>query len=93
MREALDPANNTGIALPPDNRLRADLCAPTWEVQGAIIKVEGREEILKRIGRSPDSGSAYILALIDSPKRQNLPGQFGARTGALDSYDPYRSMT
>lgn len=29
MREALDPANNTGICLPPDPRLLADLCAPT----------------------------------------------------------------
>ena len=87
MREALDPANNTGIALPPDNRLRADLCAPTWEVQGPVIKVESREEILARIGRSPDYGSAYILALIDTPKRQNLPGS-GARTAQRGEYDP-----
>lgn len=91
MREALDPANNTGIALPPDNRLRADLCAPTWEVQGPIIKVEGREEILKRIGRSPDAGSAYILALIDTPKRQNLPGS-GARTANRGEYDPLANL-
>lgn len=68
MREALDPSNNTGIALPPDRQLLADLCAPKWELQGAIIYVEGREDILKRIGRSPDWASAYILALIDTPK-------------------------
>jgi hypothetical protein len=71
-REALDPANNTGIALPPDPRLLADLCAFTWELQGAVIYVEGREDIVKRIGRSPDWASAYVLALIDTPKASLL---------------------
>jgi hypothetical protein len=85
MREALDPSNNTGIALPPDNRLRADLCAPNWEVQGAVIKVESRDEIIKRIGRSPDFAAAYCLALIETPKRRNLPGARNARRG---DYDP-----
>jgi hypothetical protein len=85
MREALDPANNTGITLPPDTRLRADLCAPTWEVQGAVIKVEGREDIVKRIGRSPDYGSAYVLALMDTPKQFKLPG---ARNAKARDYDP-----
>ena len=50
MREALDPALNTGIALPPDPRLLADLCAPTWALQGAIVYVESRDDIFKRIG-------------------------------------------
>lgn len=74
-REALDPNSNTGIALPPDKRLLADLCAPTWSLQSATIYVESREDIIKRIGRSPDWASAYILALIDTPKRGNLPGR------------------
>lgn len=69
MREALDPASNTGIALPPHPRLRADLCAPTWELSGPVVKVEGREDIAERIGRSPDYASAYILALIETPQR------------------------
>lgn len=74
MREALDPANNTGICLPPDPRLLADLCAPTWELSGSTIYVASREQIIERIGRSPDYGSAYILALIDTPKRSLFPG-------------------
>ena len=85
MREALDPANNTGIALPPDRQLFADLCAPTWELQGSVIYVESREQIVKRIGRSPDWASAYILALIDTPKRRNIDAAF--KTSALD-YNP-----
>lgn len=89
MREALDPDNNTGIALPPDKRLKADLCAPKWEVQGAVIKVESREEIISRIGRSPDWGSAYILALIDTPKIDHLPG---VRDATKKPYDPYACL-
>lgn len=74
MREALDPANATGIALPPDQRLLADLCAPTWQPRGTTIYVESREEIIKRIGRSPDYASAVLLALMDTPRISDLPG-------------------
>lgn len=85
-REALDPANNTGIALPPDPRLLADLCAPTWSLSGAVIYVASREEIIARIGRSPDYGSAYVLALIDTPKRSLLEAAGQRQRG---DYDPY----
>lgn len=67
-REALDPAQNTGIAIPKDARLKADLCAPKWKLQSAKIRVEGREDIVSRIGRSPDFASAYILALMNTEK-------------------------
>lgn len=85
LREALDPAANTGIALPPDQRLLADLCAPTWSLSGQKIRVEGREDIVKRIGRSPDFGSAYCLALIDTPKIAAVRALGGRRK----DYDPY----
>lgn len=88
MREALDPANNTGIALPPDKQLLGDLCAPTWRLSGSTIQVEGREDIIKRIGRSPDWASAYILALMDTPKRQLLAG--AGRANPRTEFDPYR---
>ena len=68
MREALDPAQNTGATLPNDSRLKADLCAPKWRLQGSKIKVESRDEIMARIGRSPDFASAYCLALIQTRK-------------------------
>lgn len=89
MREALDPANNTGIALPPDRQLLADLCAPTWKLQGAVVQVESREEIIARIGRSPDWASAYILALIDTPKRAIV---MAANRGSALSYDPLAQL-
>lgn len=68
MREALDPANDTGIALPPSKKLLRELCAPKWEASGFTVKVESRDDIIKRIGNSPDMATAYILALMETPK-------------------------
>ena len=90
MREALDPANNTGIALPPDQRLLADLCAPTWKLVGQTVAVASREEILDKIGRSPDYASAYCLALMDTPKRSIM--QELGRYNKREEYDPYSKI-
>jgi hypothetical protein len=68
LREDLDPANNVGVCLPADPELLADLTAFRWEMQGSVVKVESRDEIVKRIGRSPDKASALILARMDTPK-------------------------
>lgn len=88
-RELLDPDNNLAPALPPDRQLRADLCAPIWKVQSAKIYVESRDDIIKRIGRSPDWASAYILAAIDTPRHHDMPGP---SNGAHREYDPYANL-
>ena len=91
LREALDPTANNGIELPPDPRVLADLCAPTWKLTGSTIYVASREEIIDKIGRSPDFGSAICLALIDTPKRAFLSfGNSSGRNAVMD-YDPYSS--
>ena len=95
MRVALDPSNNTGIARPPHADLARELCAPKWKVSGFVIQVESREEIVKRIGNSPDLASAYILALMDTPKRKKLQSARDAAGGWHDPnksqpHDPYR---
>lgn len=87
MREALDPTNNTGIALPPSTQLLTELCAPTWKLQGPLIRVESREEIIARIGKSPDFASAYILALMDTPRMAALDGRTLGKPKR--DYDPY----
>lgn len=63
MREALDPKNPNPIYLPPDPTLKADLCAPRWRWTTRGIQVEEKAEVAKRIGRSPDYGDAYVMAL------------------------------
>ncbi|MDE1971164.1 MAG: terminase family protein [Patescibacteria group bacterium] len=86
LREDLDPANNTGIALPPDSALLAALTAPRWRLRGAEIQVESRDEIIARIGRSPDELSAIILARMDTPKVAVLRAINRRKT---TEYDPY----
>lgn len=61
-REALDPSSGHEIALPPDRQLKVDLCAPRYSVNKGGIVVEPKDEIKKRIGRSPDKGEAILIA-------------------------------
>lgn len=91
-REMLDPENNTGIALPPDPRLKADLCAIKWELKGFTIYVESREDIVDRLKRSADWASAVFLAAIDTPKLAFALAQSRAQSYQAQTYDPYQNM-
>lgn len=62
LREALDPASGSKLAIPPDPELLADLCAPKYTVLARGIKLESKDDIIKRIGRSPDRGDSVVLA-------------------------------
>jgi hypothetical protein len=62
LREALDPTSGQALALPPDRELLADLTAPRWKVTASGILIEAKEDIIRRIGRSPDCGDAVVLA-------------------------------
>jgi hypothetical protein len=64
LREALDPDLGDGLALPPDPELLADLCAPRWKYTVSGVQGEAKEDIAKRLGRSPDCGDAVVLALL-----------------------------
>jgi hypothetical protein len=45
MRDALNPEYNEEICLPPDPKLRADLCAPRWKSSiRSGIKIAGKED-------------------------------------------------
>ncbi len=63
-REALDPDQPGGaeVALPPDSELVADLVSPRFETRSGKIKIEAKEDIVKRLGRSPDRGDAVVMA-------------------------------
>ncbi len=61
LREALDP-NTSRIALPDDPELLGDLIAPRWTMQSNGIKIESKDDIKKRLGRSPDCGDSVVLA-------------------------------
>lgn len=61
MRDLLNPSNGQQVRLPPDQKLLADLCAPRYKLMATGIKIEGKEDIVKRLGRSPDRGDAVVM--------------------------------
>lgn len=67
LRELLAPQGDpmrSEIMLPDDEDLKIDLTAPKYKVSktGGIIEVESKDDIRKRIGRSPDSGDMAVMA-------------------------------
>lgn len=61
-REALDPDYGATMALPPDKELLGDLCAPKWSIRTGKIYIESKDEIIKRLGRSPDCADSVVIA-------------------------------
>lgn len=82
MREALDPMNPQAISLPPDNKLRADLVSPKWELRPGGILIEDKEQVKKRIGRSPDRGDAACMALMATVKQGSVLRPHRSRGGS-----------
>ncbi len=61
LREMLDPIDGENIALPDDPEILADLTAPRWHMSLQGIQIEEKDEIIKRLGRSPDCGDAVVM--------------------------------
>lgn len=65
-REMLDPSNNHEVAIPPDDALIGDLCAPHKKPEsGGRLRMETKKEIYERIGKSTDEGDAVVQAFFD----------------------------
>lgn len=67
LRELLDPARpaHERIMLPPKQELLADLTTPTWRIitgSPPKIAIETKDDLVKRLGRSPDFGDAVVMA-------------------------------
>jgi hypothetical protein len=64
LREALDPDQEGGssVALPDNPKLLADLAAPTFTISGSVLGIESKEDVVKKLGRSPDCGDAVVMA-------------------------------
>jgi len=87
LREALDPEGGRMVALPDDPELFGDLRAPRWRMSARGIVIENKEEVHKRLGRSPDCGDAVALSWlirVVEKKHGPLPGRAfvgGRRSG------------
>lgn len=55
-----------GGALPPDPMLKEDLLAPKLNIRGSRFELEPKEDIRKRLGRSPDRADALAQTFVDS---------------------------
>lgn len=95
LRELLEPDSDADIALPDDDELIGDLVAPRWKVtSGGKIQIESKDEIRKRLGRSPDVGDAVVMALWEKRRGRGLtPQQQDAmaeavRMNAMDLWRP-----
>lgn len=87
MRDALDPAGESEVALPPGNEVLADLCAARYRPQaGGVVLAESKDDIKARLGRSPDVGDALLLAMYEPPSA----GSWGDLE-ALGEVEGYRS--
>lgn len=67
LREMLDPSNprkfDALLALPTDKFLPSELSAPTWKVNSSgKIQIEKKEDVKERLGRSPDTADAVVMA-------------------------------
>lgn len=86
LRELLDPTFGSDIMLPPDDLLLADLNAPTWtEVTGIPpkIQVEKKEDLVARLGRSPDAGDSVAMAFWADALRREV--SMGVASGQMPS--------
>jgi len=102
MREVLDPSKGSAVALPDDEEMVEELAAPRYDLYAnGHLKVEGKDDIKRRIGRSTDSADAVIQAFwIDGPGTgmEFIPyTDSGYRAGRAtrgevfnyDGYDPF----
>jgi hypothetical protein len=74
LRELLDPAMDARLCLPPDDDLAADLSTPRYEmVHGGRIKIESKDDIRKRLGRSTDQADALCYAYFVEQYEREYP--------------------
>lgn len=72
LREALDPDGPDPIDLPDDAQLALDLTAYRYKPTRGGILIEAKDEMKKRLGRSPDDGDAVAMALEDTMKVEQV---------------------
>lgn len=68
LREALDPESGEEICLPDDRELRVQLCAARYRLQRGRYLIEDKDNIRKRLKRSPDKAEAVLHAWATTTK-------------------------
>ncbi|NIV12903.1 MAG: hypothetical protein GWN62_16965 [Aliifodinibius sp.] len=61
-RERLNPKNENPIAIPDDPLFLADLRSVRFKIRGDKIQIDSKEDMRKKLGRSPDRAEAAIIS-------------------------------
>ncbi len=79
--------------LPRIAEMIPELTSPTYFFSNGKFQIEAKDQVKKRLGRSPDLADALALtfALPDTPKREGLLAGVKAESKARD-YDPYAKL-
>lgn len=74
VRDWLDPKNNSGACLPPDDDFAAEATEISWSFQsnGKII-IEPKEDIKERLGKSPDRWDSLTYTFWPEEAKKMLP--------------------
>lgn len=81
--EALEPGSGKSIELPAGDTLKRDLASARFQVTTQGIKIEDKEIIKGRIGRSPDEGEAVIMCWNEGDvtiRLSDIYGDIGQKT-------------
>lgn len=81
-----------GGALPKIPALIAELTTPTYTFKGDKLLIEPKEDIKKRLGRSPDLADALALTFAFPVAPKSMAGRQQQQTTSTSDYDPYRSL-
>lgn len=85
-----------GGSLPPIPEMVAELTAPTYSFKEGKLIIESKDQIKKRLGRSPDLADALALtfAIPDAPAGMaKRSSSMGFNSGAKSKeYDPYANI-
>lgn len=75
LRDALDPSGDIKLMLPPDDELKEELCEIHYMIQSdSRIILEPKEDIKKRLGRSPDKADALSMTFYPEARvNEELP--------------------
>lgn len=86
-----------GGVIPNDMQLKQDLATPTYKFTSGqdVYSLESKDEIKKRIGRSPDDGDGLALTFAfpvqrDLYRASGIPIRTGVEADTVLEYDPYR---
>lgn len=82
LKEALDPANGSFLALPPDPDLKREMLAIHYSIGPQGVLIEPKDSIKLRLGgRSPDRADTIIMAHFARGKTSS----FGSARGGLQA--------